>query len=332
MRARPVTGDTSAADPLPEGLSIRAPAAENLAGVVRLMRECELAEHGEAEAEADDVLGDWQRSGFDPAADAWLIAGAEGEVAGYADLWARSEFTRFNCVGYVQPQRCGSGIGRLLLRLMEERARELMARAPRDGRVALNNIVSHTNERARRLLEEEGYRAVRHYWRMVIEMDEPPPSPQWPEGVTVRSLLRGRDERPVYAAVQEAFQDNKGFIPTSFEDWSNFMTERETFDPALWFLAMDGDDVAGVALCPDYPESGWVRQMAVRRPWRRRGIALALLQQALGEFYRRGKREVGLVVDSYNVSGARDLYERAGMHVARQHDSYEKELRPARRR
>ena len=95
------------------------------------------------------------------------------------------------------------------------------------------------------------------------------------------------------------------------------MIERETFDPALWFLAMDGDDVAGVALCPVYPESGWVRQVAARRPWRRRGIALALLRQAFGEFYRRGKREVGLVVDSYNLSGARDLYERAGMHVWR---------------
>ena len=198
--------------------------------------------------------------------------------------------------------------------------------------MTLNNIVSHTNQRARRLLEEDGYRPVRYYWRMVIQMEEPPPPPQWPEGITVRSFVRGRDERPAYAAVQEAFQDNKGFVPTSFEDWSNFMIERETFDPALWFLAMDGDDVAGVALCPSYPGSGWVRQVAVRRPWRRRGIALALLQQALGEFYRRGKREVGLVVDSYNVSGARDLYERAGMHGARQHDSYEKELRPARRR
>ena len=322
-----MTGELAPADTLPEGLSVRAPAAEDLAGVVRLMRECELAEHGEAEAEVDEVLGDWQRSGFDPAGDAWLVDGPEGEAAGYADVWARSEFTQFNCAGYVQPQRCGSGIGRRLLRLMEERARELMARAPRDGRVALNSIVSHTNERARRLLEEEGYRAVRHYWRMVIEMEGLPPSPQWPEGITVRSFLRGRDERPVYAAVQEAFADNKGFIPTSFEDWSNFMIERETFDAALWFLAMDGDDVAGVALCPSYPGSGWVRQMAVRRPWRRRGIALALLQQAFGEFYRRGKREVGLVVDSYNRTDAREFYEAVGMHVERQHDSYRKRMK-----
>ena len=317
---------------LPEGLSIRAPAAEDLAAVVRLIRECELAEHGEAEAEADDLLGDWQWSGFDPSADAWLVAGPGGEIAGYADVWARNQFRQFNCVGYVQPRRCGNGIGRRLLRLMEERARELMARAPRDGRATLNNIVSHTNERARRLLEEEGYRPVRYYWRMVIQMDGPPPPPQWPDGITVRSFLRGNDERPVYAAVQEAFQDNEGFVPTSFEDWSNFMIERETFDPGLWFLAVDGEDVAGVALCPSYPGSGWVRQVAVRRPWRRRGIALALLRQAFGEFYRRGKREVGLVVDSYNLSGARDLYERAGMRVARQHDSYEKEIRPARRR
>jgi len=327
-----VSGDEAGTLALPQGLAVRAPTSDDLAGIVALMRECELAEHGEAEAEADDILGDWQRSGFDPAADAWVVASPDGEIAGYADVWARAEFTQFNCFGYVRPRRADSGIGTRLLRLMEGRARHQLTRAPGDARVVLNNIVSHANEPARRLLKSEGYRPLRYYWRMVIQMEEPPAPPQWPEGITVRNFARGRDERAVHAAVQEAFQDNQGYVPTSFEDWSTLMIERETFDAGLWFLAMDGDEVAGVALCPSYPGSGWVRQVAVRRPWRRRGIALALLRQAFGEFYRRGKREVGLVVDSYNLSNAKGLYERAGMHEARRHDGYEKELRPARRR
>src|SRR3989304_5204305 len=90
---------------------------------------------------------------------------------------------------------------------------------------------------ARGLLGEDGYRPVRHYWRMVIQMEEPPPPSQWPEGITVRSFLRGRDERPVYAAIQEAFEDNEGFVPTSFEDWPHFMIEREPFDAGVCVLA-----------------------------------------------------------------------------------------------
>ena len=68
--------------------------------------------------------------------------------------------------------------------------------------------------------------------------------------------------------------------------------------------------------------------LGVRRPWRRRGIALALLHHAFGELYRRGKHRVVLGVDSQSLTGALRLYERAGMHVQLQYDNYELELRP----
>ncbi|MCX6049182.1 MAG: GNAT family N-acetyltransferase, partial [Chloroflexi bacterium] len=71
----------------------------------------------------------------------------------------------------------------------------------------------------------------------------------------------------------------------------------------------------------------WVSDLGVRRPWRRQGLALALLHHAFGEFYRRGIKKVGLGVDASSLTGATKLYEKAGMSVFRQHDSYEKELR-----
>ena len=74
-------------------------------------------------------------------------------------------------------------------------------------------------------------------------------------------------------------------------------------------------------------DDGWVDTLGVRRPWRRKGLGMALLQHSFGEFYRRGKYKVGLDVDSQNLTGATRLYERAGMHVARTYISYEKELR-----
>jgi ribosomal protein S18 acetylase RimI-like enzyme len=97
------------------------------------------------------------------------------------------------------------------------------------------------------------------------------------------------------------------------------------------FLAMDGDEIAGVNLCRphafDDSEIGWVGSLGVRRAWRKRGIGLALLRHSFNEFYRRGKRKVGLGVDAQNLTGALRLYENAGMHVHRAFDHYEKEMR-----
>lgn len=65
----------------------------------------------------------------------------------------------------------------------------------------------------------------------------------------------------------------------------------------------------------------------MREPWRRRGLGLALLRNAFRLFWDRGERRVGLGVDSDNPTGARRLYEHAGMHVAWRADVYEKRLR-----
>jgi len=70
--------------------------------------------------------------------------------------------------------------------------------------------------------------------------------------------------------------------------------------------------------------------MAVRYPWRNRGLGLALLRHAFGEFYRRGVREVGLSVDAESTTGAPRLYGRAAMRVAESYTLYQKELRPGR--
>jgi ribosomal protein S18 acetylase RimI-like enzyme len=94
------------------------------------------------------------------------------------------------------------------------------------------------------------------------------------------------------------------------------------------FLAMDGDEIAGISLCKSENElGGWVDSLGVRRLWRRKGIGLALLHHTFGEFYRRGISNVSLAVDAQSLTGATRLYERAGMHVVRQYNDYEKELR-----
>ncbi|MGE5251406.1 MAG: GNAT family N-acetyltransferase, partial [Bacteroidota bacterium] len=108
------------------------------------------------------------------------------------------------------------------------------------------------------------------------------------------------------------------------------LTSGEEFDPSLWHIAWDGDQVAGYSLCRFRSGIGWVGTLGVRRPWRKRGLGMALLQHSFGEFHRRGMKTVSLGVDAANPTGARRLYQKAGMQIAAQYVIYEKEYRPGR--
>lgn len=166
-----------------------------------------------------------------------------------------------------------------------------------------------------------------------------PPVPEWPEGIVVR-LYNGTDAEfaAIVRADQEAFADHWGYVEQPFEEtlslWRHFFQDDPDWDPALWFVAMDGDEIAGISLCQsktnEDADMGWVSTLGVRRSWRRRGVALALLQHSFQELYRRGSKRAALGVDANSLTGALRLYEKAGMSVARQFDRYEKVLRPGR--
>lgn len=181
----------------------------------------------------------------------------------------------------------------------------------------------------RTVYERHGYELVRHAFQMRIELDGEPPEPKWPDGVVVRAFRPG-DETRVHAAQQAAFADHWEFHPQTFEEWRTYTLDRHDFDPALWWLAEDGDELAGVALTSWHfsgdREFGWVHMLAVRPAWRRRGLATALLQQSFRGFHQRGATRVGLGVDGENTTGAVRLYERAGMRPVRRNDIYEKHL------
>jgi mycothiol synthase len=185
-------------------------------------------------------------------------------------------------------------------------------------------------------LREHGYSQIRSGYEMRIVLEEPPPQPTWPAGISVRSMIPNQEEEAVYRADIEAFRDHWGFVERPFEEdfarWLHYTQNNPHYDPSCLFLALDGDQIAGLCLCVpqdnEYPDTAWVNTVGVLRPWRRRGIALALLHHAFGEFYRRGIYKVGLGVDADSLTGATKLYEKAGMHVYRQWDNYQKELRP----
>jgi mycothiol synthase len=185
-------------------------------------------------------------------------------------------------------------------------------------------------------LRNQNYTYVRSFYEMRIELKSEPPTPVWPPRITARSMIPNQEEEAVYRADVEAFRDHWGFVEQPFEEdfprWLHYTRNHPHYDPTFYFLALDGDEIAGMSLCVpkdnEVPDMAWVNTVAVRRRWRRQGLALALLHHTFGECYRRGIYKVGLGVDASSLTGATRLYEKAGMHVFRQYDRFEKELRP----
>ncbi len=316
--------------PLPPGYSVRTPTLENIGAIAGLLNACAVAEHGEPVYTAKYLRSDWTWPRFQPATDAWVVLAPDGQAAGYATVWLTGH-EQIAAEVYVHPEQRGLGIGTHVLSLTETRARQLAAEMPPGKRDTLHQQINAENDTARQMLVQAGYSFVYRDWHMAVDLTEAPPAPTWPAGITLRAFVPGQDDRAVHAATEEAFQHNTGYLPIPFERWSQQMMQHEGFDPRLWFLALAGAEIAGVALCRDHrnqEEQGWINILAVRQPWRGQGLGMALLRHAFGEFYLRGKREAGLSVDSQNITGATRLYEHAGMRIARQHDHYKKALRP----
>ena len=264
---------------------------------------------------ADDIREDFRTTDLERDAWAWE---RDGRLAAFGSLRFRSEDVYTN--GFVHPDFVGRGLGTAILRAAETRARERGAKKLKNGILA-------ADRRGAALLVANGYRDVRHYFKMTIELEAPPPEPEWPQGLEPRAFEQ-EHARAFWAADDEAFADERGYATEPFDEFVEKRLERPGFEPALWTAVWDGDEIAATLIADQRFGAGWIAGLGVRRPWRRRGLGLALLLRSFGQFYERGERRVALSVDTENPTGATRLYERAGMRVEREEVLYEKELEP----
>jgi mycothiol synthase len=249
--------------------------------------------------------------------DSWLFEEGDGLVA---LGWVEKHDDTGIAVGVVHRERRGCGLGSTLVDRSEERLRAL-------GAARIHNVTLAPDIAAPLLLESRGYREVRRFWDMTVELGEDPPrDPQLPEGFRIEPFSPEL-ARAFHGALEEAFAEHWEYEPQPFEKWWERQVAKPDHDPSLWFLVRtDEDIVAATRNDPERSGGGWIGAIGVRPAWRGRGLAKALLLHSFREFHRRGKRRVGLGVDSQNATGATRLYEGIGMVVDSEQVVWEKEI------
>lgn len=277
---------------------------------------------------AKELENAWRGPGFTLDRDVFVVETRDGRLVGSEEFYIRSDHCNLEADGCVDPEFRGLGVGSALLEKVTERAREEMQLAPAGERVTIQSSINNKDEAGHALFREHGYSMVRYFWRMEIKLDKAPSATSLPAGIMLRPFDKNVHARAVWEADNEAFRDHWGSHEQTYEKWSHRKFGNPNFDATLWMVAWEGDEIAGFSQNRMRQEIGWIGSLAVRRPWRGKGLASALLRQSFAEFYKRGIHTVGLGVDSENITGATRVYEKAGMHVAGEYALYEKELRP----
>jgi len=263
---------------------------------------------------ADDVRSWW--TGADLAQASWLFEEDSAVLAvGWFQIWGEIGAG----VGVVALGAKGRGLGGTIADRVEAcgRAHEVKL---------LHTFVLPEDAAARALFGARGFREVRRFYEMAIELTGPPPPSVVPDGL-VLDAFREDDAVAFHSATGDAFSENWDFRTMPFEEWWQMRRGHDADERGpLWFVVRDGDELAATIRTEARSAGGFIATLGVRRPWRGRGLARALLHRSFDEFWRRGLTRVTLGVDSENPTGATHLYESVGMKVESSMLTFEKVL------
>jgi ribosomal protein S18 acetylase RimI-like enzyme len=297
--------------------------------VAALLAAADAVETDRDPTTVDDVRSQWERPNFSLAEDS-RIAGPAADLWAYTDVWAPDPpdrlSARFVLNLNLHPAQRGvnPALEDALVAWLEARVRQRLQAAPEGATGTLNIHLPGADLTGQALLARHGFRVEGESRIMRRELTEAAPTPAWPAGLTLRAMQPGVDERPAYDLVTAAFSDLPDFRPLTFEAWSKRFT-WPTFEPRFWLLLEDtAGQLVGASMGFRHPTYGWIQQLAVRRAWRKQGLALKLLHQAFNDFRAAGVPAVELGVDAANATGAPRVYERAGMHIAQRFVRFDK--------
>lgn len=287
---------------------------------------------------AEALRNDWiHTDGFVPADDV-LVVEIHGTLRAYAEQsWRlRGQTVHHSITVAVSPTARGRGIGRALLDWAEARVRSGLAAGGLGATLPHPHVFAGWGE-----LEvpavlpwatAAGYHVDGYGVMMIRPLAEPIPEIALPDGLELRPV-RPEDHRAIWDADTEAFQDHRDPDRRTEADFLGFFSQPD-IDTSRWLVAWAGDEVAGSVLNFVFPDEnerlgvrrGWLEHVSVRRPWRKRGLASALIAQSMLLLRDMGLEEAALGADAENLTGAVRLYEALGFRRARTAARYRKEI------
>lgn len=286
---------------------------------------CEVNRHDDLDwlPTTESLEADWApHPGFHQARDVVVVEqGGPLVAAGWVDWRERDGKTVHNFEIFVHPDQRRRGLGRRVLAWLEDRARASVADGS-GGSPMLPHVLGGglivTNPAAVTFAQDAGYRTIRYGFEMRRPLDLPILEVPMPDGLEVRPVLP-EHHRAIWDADLEAFQDHWEASVRHEADFVRLFTHPD-HDTALWQVAWAGDEVAGSIMNNIYRDEnaksgtdvGWLDHVSVRRPWRGRGLASALIVRSLAILKEQGMTVAALGVDAENPTGALGLYERFG--------------------
>lgn len=275
--------------------------------------------------------------GFDPECDA-LVVELNGVLTASVEIvWrVRGASVHQSITVLVAPHMRQRGIGTALLEWAESSVSRGLAAGGRGASLGLPQVLTGWAElevpEVLPWMTSAGYHIDGYGVMMTRPLDEPILPVALPDGLELRPV-RAEDHRTIWDADTEAFQDHRDPDRRTEADYAGWYADPD-LDTTLWLVAWDGDQVAGSVMNFVFPEEnarlgvkrGWLEHVSVRRPWRRRGLASALITRSMELLRDIGLDEAALGADAENLSGAVRLYEALGFGRMRNAARYRKAI------
>ena len=317
---------------LPDGWSTRRPTLDDVPEILKLAHASDIAAVGEPDFTVDEVREALTGPNTDPAQDCWVALDEHGEIVGWAYPDNATGGEREFVEVYVWPGR-GEPAQPVLLELMLARVAE-RARIFGHDPITVRAGAIPTEQQWIAALTAAGFVFLKQNARMAMSLaGVPAVAPEPAAGVAVRPVDAADEQelRRFHATIEEAFRDSD-HRAVDYETWRHQVAAESSVSYDEWFVGEVDGEWAGVLQSSDSgleEGEGWVKFLAVLRPYRKRGVGEALLRRAFATYAGKGRSKVGLGVDLENPTQAARLYRAVGMAPQYEANIYQRELAAA---
>ena len=144
--------------------------------------------------------------------------------------------------------------------------------------------------------------------RLVRSLETPIGDVRWPPSVELVPFS-AKLAPAAHQLLGKVYENGRfGSVPEGFDTWWAAVRHDSEFDASLCFCAVDGNVLAGFALCWT---SSFVKDFGVMSFHRHQGVGEALMRTVFHAFKQRGFKQVALKVRSDNTAAKR-FYGRLG--------------------